>query len=409
MKDFIDFTFDQDNNFYARIHKEGKRRTVRDYEKLKELLLSCREYGYYVKGEAIISKDVDNILNSYEKRMRKKAALTILGDITDKMKLSKIDPTYKKRVVAATLAGVIAITGFVFAKTRPEPDIDTNINTDTTSYYSEYREPDSPASIPVVKYDYEDNVIDIPAQEIQDEIQGIVEEEPVHEENVELNNMLNVATFHYSKEDRSDDPCIISSHRYNDLYEKYSKRYGLDKNLLAAIGAHESYGDHERGCNVGPAEGLMQIEKSVHLGATERAYNFETGEMDEVYVTLEKLQDVETNIQIGAMILQNCLELWDYNIPLAVQTYNLGIGNINKMLSTCAELEGIDREDLKYNPENNAWLNYRAFLQTGDPNYVENVFCFLPDQQQITIEKRSGELASIKLANDYELTNQKSN
>lgn len=403
MKDFIEFRFDQNNNFYARIHVNGQRKVVRNYENFKQFLLACRDLGYYINEECIITQNVDEILKNYEKRMRKKATLTILGTITENMKLSRKNPAIKKRIGAIALAGVIATTGLGAATVINNHQ---DATAETSGYYVTYEEPETPKETisiefgPSIKDESENQIV-------EDEIQDDTSQQ--QEENVELASMIDVDVFHYSHADRSDDICITRAHQYDDIFEKYAKQYGLDKNLLAAIAAHESYGNHESGCNVGPAEGLMQIEKSVYLNFTESAYNFETGEMDEVYVTLEKLQDVDTNIQIAAMILQNCMELWDYNIPLAVQTYNLGIGNINKMLSMCSDLEGIDKEDLKYNQENNAWLNYRAFLKTGDPNYVENVFCFLPNNQQITIQKRSGELSSVIVSNDYEMTSQKTN
>ena len=419
MKNFIEFRFDEEGNFYARIHINGQRKIVKKPENLKEFLLACKVLGYHIHEESIITDDVEEILRIYKRNLKINTTLEILGEISEKMKLSTKDPTIRKRLVAGSLAGLVA-AGFLGATTRHNNEKTSDTSVDS-GYHAVYNEPERP-ELPIYfgeenDVSYTDTQSDESTEttvEIQEESQveedsQITEEISVPETKNELASMLDVDNFHYSHSDRSDDKCIKDAHRYDEYFEKYAKRYGLDKNLLAAIAAHECYGDHERGINVGPAEGLMQIEKSVHLGYTESAYNFETGEMDKVTVTIEKLQDVETNIQIAAMILQNCMELWDYNIPLAVQTYNLGIGNINKMLSMCSELEGIDKEDLKYNQENNAWLNYRAFLKTGDPNYVENVFCFLPNHQQITVQKRSGETSSVILENDYELTHQKTN
>ena len=397
MKDFIEFIYDQNNNFYARIHINGQRKIVRNKDNLKQFLLACRDVGYSIKEEGIITKHVDEIVKNYEKRLRKKNALIILGSITDNMKLSRKDPAFKKRVGTIALAGVIAVTGLSVAKKinhqqeeAPEPN----------GYYVQYVETDLPEEALSMEFVEESN---------NQTEEDVITETPIDEGNEELASMIDIDVFHYSHQDRSDDISITRAHRYDDIFEKYATRYGLDKELLAAIAAQESYGDHESCCNVGPAEGLMQIEKSVHLNYTESAYNFETGEIDQVYVTLEKLQDVDTNVQIAAMILQNCMELWDYNIPLALQTYNLGTGNINKILNRCSESEGIDIEDLKHNQENNAWLDYRDFINAGDPHYVENVFSFLPDNQQITMQKRLGEISSVIVSNDYEMTNQKNN
>lgn len=169
-----------------------------------------------------------------------------------------------------------------------------------------------------------------------------------------------------------------------------------------ALAAQESGGDHYGTLDTGYAIGLMQVEGAVHIGNTEYAYNFETGEYDEVYVTEDLLRNVETNIQIGAMILRQCIDSNNCNIPLALQTYNFGPGNMNNVIEQCCQYEGVDEETLRSDPTNNSWLGYRDCISVGDSEYVEHVFSFLPSGTELTVKTQDNEDITISLANDYQ-------
>ena len=181
--------------------------------------------------------------------------------------------------------------------------------------------------------------------------------------------------------------------------------FGIDPNLLMAIAAQESSGDHYGNLEKGCAAGIMQIEKAVHIGHTVSAYNFETGKVETISVTSDKLQDLETNIKIGTMIARTSIEDSNYNIPLGLQTYNFGPGSISNVLNTCCSQENVDKKEVKNDPTNNIWLNYRAFLHTGDAKYVEHVFSFLDNNAEITVLDRDGNKRTVKLSNDYQEEN----
>ena len=100
------------------------------------------------------------------------------------------------------------------------------------------------------------------------------------------------------------------------------------------------------------------------------------------------------------MILRQCIDSTNCNIPLALQEYNFGPGNINKVLNTCSQLENIPIETLEKDPTNNLWLNYRSFLNTGDPEYVEHVFSYLDNKSNIKVLDKNGNEISIELDND---------
>ena len=217
----------------------------------------------------------------------------------------------------------------------------------------------------------------------------------------ELNDMFEKETFHYSYENKTNKNNIENSKRYEDIFDKYSNMYGLDKNLLLALSAQESSGDHYNNLDNGPACGIMQIEKAVHIGENISAYNFNTNEVETININDNNIRDLDTNIKIGAMILRDCIEKSNYNIPLALQTYNFGSGNMNKVLNACSYNEDISVEEMTNNPIKNNWLNYRNFLNTGDPEYVEHVFSYLDDNTELSVLDRNSNQVSIKITNDY--------
>ena len=162
-----------------------------------------------------------------------------------------------------------------------------------------------------------------------------------------------------------------------------------------------SGGDHYGNIGNGPAEGIMQIEKSVHIGETVSAYNFETQKNDYFEINEENLQDIDFNIRVAAIDLRNAIEAFNYNIPQATQAYNFGIGGMNQTLAICSRNIGESQVNLENNPTNSAWLNYREPLNMGDPNYVEHVFSYLPNNTRLTVLDRDGVEHSVSIANDY--------
>ena len=91
------------------------------------------------------------------------------------------------------------------------------------------------------------------------------------------------------------------------------------------------------------------------------------------------------------MILREYIENSNYNIPLAIQTYNMGPGNMNKVLNTCGDLENVEVSTMKNNQTNNKWLNYRSFVKAGDSKYVEHVFSYLGKHSNLQVLKRDNQ------------------
>ena len=414
----------------AKIHKEiiknGQRKmgvcTLTNPNNIKKLLDICHKNHKSFNGKKRL-ENVDNIIKEfdsyYTKAKKKNEKLKVIIENIDKLedKIALVKKEHLgKIVISATLAATLGITGFAFThkdkgdvapivyqqqavvEEVPEyviddtvvENIDTNIEEPTLDSVSndnivETNNIVATNNIINAEKDYEDGVI-------------IPEEEVI--ENTELNQMLQTDEFHFSYTDRTDYENITNARRYEDIFITYGNMYGVDPNILMAIAAQENCGKHYEALNNAYATGIMQIERSANLNSTVTAYNVQTGQMDSIYVTQEAIEDLETNIRIGAMIFRNKLEEYNYNIPLALQSYNFGSGNMANSLAMCSDIENIPMDELKSNITNPAWLSYRAFLGVGDSQYIEHIFSFIPSDTVLTVVDRDGNNISLKLVND---------
>ena len=377
MSNYISYYFDEEGKFAAKIHNNGKYRIVKNEKNLLKLLEISRKYGYKINKEGKISKKAKEITKEYDKYQKRKKRLQILGHIAENMILSRKNKALGKTVLIASILTTIAISG------ASKKGAEAHDEVPTTSYQAVQTVEENFASSIDMLDSYEFNQID----------------ETTENKN-ELDLMLQDESFHFSYEDRTSKEALTNAKRYEDLFEKYANRYGLDKNLLIALASQESSGEHYKNLERGPAAGIMQIEKKIHIGTTVSAYNFETKEIEKIKVTEDNLKDIESNIQIGSMILRGYIENNNYNIPLALQTYNFGPGNMQKVLNTCSSLENENIKDMRNNPTNNAWLKYRAHLNIGDAKYVEHVFSFLENNSNLTVKTRDNKNISVNITND---------
>lgn len=180
-----------------------------------------------------------------------------------------------------------------------------------------------------------------------------------------------------SKNDKNIDNAI----KYIETFQKYGEMYGIDYRILLALACQESSGEHERYLSSAyPAAGIMQIEKLIWIGNSISAYNFKTKEEDTLNITSSNLQDVNTNIQAGTMILRESIDKtieYGYEkdkikesdiLSYSLQRYNMGSGNMVSLLE-------------KGGKEN--WMNYRESASGGDAKYFEHVFTFLDQIQKL--------------------------
>lgn len=219
--------------------------------------------------------------------------------------------------------------------------------------------------------------------------------------NLPLNNIINnnQSTITVWSSERSNDPCIENSQSYREEFQKFGNQYGIDEKLLMAIAAQENSGVHSSTSQNGAAIGIMQIEMSVWENQEITAYNFNTCSYETVTIEKESLSDCNYNIKIAAMILQSYLMEYQYNLPIALQTYNIGPGNMNKVLTAYSNEIGLEIDNIISNPYDQSWRNYLNYANGGDKEYLENVLSFLQDGTELTITKPDGNINHIFIDN----------
>ena len=411
---------DNEKEIYYVIHRNGKRCELHTTKNIKILLDACHKNNEYFGekptkitkiGKVNTIENADKIMREFDSHFKKKKQnkLVVIKEninktLKDKTKLIRRMPTRGKVYISASLAATLGISGMAISgaiKSSEKTPVYTPLATieEMPEYIDDFE--DVEMSSPdeniydnlndiIVNYDSDFNIDD----------EKVTIDEPIEIENNELEQMMQPDEFHFSYKDRTDSESLSNAKRYEDLFTKYGNMYGVDPRLLMAIATQESSGDHYSHLSGGAAMGIMQIEKSVWIGHSVSAYNFETGEKDKINITHEALEDLETNIQIGTMIWRNRIEANNYNIALGTQEYNFGPGNMDKVFASFNYDTGITKSDLKEDYSNTKWMEYRNVVHVGDPLYVEHVFSYLEDGTVLKTRTLDDGVIEIKIVND---------
>lgn len=387
-----------------KIHKDGKLCTLTNPNSIKILLDICHKNNFYFKSKKATLRNADKVIREFDsyranktgKKKKLNIAYNNIKKLINNSKLVRMNPI-EKTVLVTGLATTIAFTAMTFNNNSNNKSDKNYIAVESQSIIEELPE-----------YVDEEVVTETPIINIQDESfnynteneDGIIIHETETNDTYEINQMLEEDEFHFSYKDRTDSENLSNAKRYEDLFIKYGNMYGVDPNLLMAIAAQESSGDHYSHLSGGCAMGIMQIEKSVWIGHSVSAYNFETGEIDKIKVTEEAIEDLETNIQIGAMICINRIGENNYNIAIGTQGYNYGPGNMDKVFSSFSYDTGITKNDLRDDYSNIDWLKYRDAVSVGDQLYVEHVFSYIENGTVLTTKTRDGNTIELKIVND---------
>lgn len=210
-------------------------------------------------------------------------------------------------------------------------------------------------------------------------------------------NEINISI---SYDDRSDtEKADITKAYYGSTIEKYSRMYGLNPKIVIAIATQER-GIHSGIKDPGGATGLMQIQNAVWSGEKLTAYNYETKSYETVIVDEEKLSDVFYNIKVGCMYFQNCMNYMDNNILTAIQCYNMGYGNMMKILTKYSLETGKTKEQILEDVSDCGWLNYRYIITEGDPLYVEHVLSWIGSDINVNCVSDNGNYFQLNINNN---------
>ena len=392
MRSYIVIRYGEDGFFEAKLSQNGKYRIVKDPKNFLALYDIASMYGYSADRKIKIVKNADEIINAYDEyKRRKRQKNSIFGVLEEKCKLIKKSKVGKS-IAAISLAGTLTISAIAISNSIKTEDPDVlggriQVSRDET------KDEQSKEISDIIEDD----------EQTDTESEVSIDEESSKDVSVEeLSTIFDRVKFHYNYEDRSNSSNIDRVNEYDDIFQKYAKMYGLDVRLLKAIACQETGGDHYGNIEDGPACGIMQIEKSVHIGQTISAYSPELGEMTSVDITEEKLKDIDFNIKVGAMDLRNAMESFSYNIPQATQAYNFGTGGMNRTLALCCDKDLEMQYELEKTPSNNSWLDYREQMDSGDKKYIEHVFSYLPNNTTLNVLDRNGKNHEVTLTNDYQ-------
>ncbi len=338
-----------------------------DLEKVFEFALELaekeeikyRERKYKKNREKVLEVTFDNgkyILDEFNKQINKQK-------IMYKLK--------KGVIISGSIASAFAVIGVSLTinskknvKSSNESEVSIEADIDNHSFKNNYT--------PNVSYK---NDINVSENYIKEKLESNKNNEKVKTDDA---SKVVAEEVKFSYEDRSNDERVDKASKYDKFFEDTGKMYGIDPILLKAIMCQESGGVHLNYSQNGHAYGGMQIE-SINFGSTMHTYNFNKNKEEDFTISSSKINDASYNIKTGAILLQYQLEKCDYDVAKAVQSYNFGEGSMRRLGSN--------------------WRNNRKSLNIGDPEYMEHVFSFIPDETTLTFKKRDGTEKTIILNN----------
>ena len=159
--------------------------------------------------------------------------------------------------------------------------------------------------------------------------------------------VLLIAAFFYVEKKTS----VFSGHLYNSLIVEYSKKFGVNPNLVRAVIKRES-NFNPKAVSPKGAQGLMQIMPRT---AKEIAEQLNIGNY-----TADMLKEPSINIMFGAYYLKQLISYYDNNLILALAAYNAGIGNVDSWIAQNPKLG----ESVSNMPFNETKRHVRAIILT---------------------------------------------
>lgn len=190
---------------------------------------------------------------------------------------------------------------------------------------------------------------------------------------------------------------------------KYASMYGVDPYIVLGVAMNETRLMHTATLpggsrHNGYAWGIMQHETPSGRAVT--AYNYNTKSYTTKYVTQSNAYNIETNIELGIMMLQEVITKYNGNVLVALQAYNSGNGVPNIVISKFMYEYNMSRDEvlsdipisefitefkkLSYNAasyvaslpsqvraDNQITANYLSkYTSYGTGNYIEKVLSF---------------------------------
>jgi len=238
----------------------------------------------------------------------------------------------------------------------------------------------------IIDSTYSTTELDAISSSINDDVEMMQTEKLTEEETMSIvsNNVKDIDVEAYYDQGINDriDPY------YNDIVERSNKR-GVSPGLMYDIISQEFDGtntnlthvvfDSWKDMIIETHDFTNNIDERIVLTDTPEKYR---GMVDQI-ITREDLKNPKTNISVGAIVLQFSIKYYDYNIPLGIQAYNNGVGGVDKIIETTAEVTGLTRGHLLSDMSGTDWIPYTNVIEFGDPHYFEHVVKHIDNDQTI--------------------------
>lgn len=202
------------------------------------------------------------------------------------------------------------------------------------------------------------------------EVYDMVVDVPDNQINYEFDRDIDNSDFRYVDE------------TYGDLVNEVGKKYGVSPSLIKAMITQESSG-------VNP--NLMQIQfdswidmllvshdfindKDVKIVLTDNPSEYSD---DVITISRDELLNPKTNISVGTVILREVAAYYDYNIPLSIQAYNFGIGNMDKVINQLSYITNDSYDSIVSDQNEIDYMNYTNVINAGDYEYLFHVMRYV--------------------------------
>lgn len=371
--------FYNDKNLYAKFYSERTKDVKSaDAKKALELLEAMKEERkkikniYYKKDDLCFSVDDFDIVLRNKNNFISDARFDFIFDEIKKRRFKLVKKAIKTTMVFS-LASALMVVGIASIKAKSQENV--------VPYSS---------GIHYVDKDYENNNTLQNTEEKAEEILPLSYD--VSEESKENKDNFNASKYLSNLGVLKEDEKLLSvKEKYGDVIRKYSDKYGVDYNLMCAIATQER-GVHSDKIDDGGAIGLMQIQVSVWADEQIKVYNYESGNVETIDITLDKLKDVNFNIKVGCAIYQNYFNQMNKNVLAATQSYNMGPNSVKKMLSKHSKVTGKNIDEILEDESDAGWLEYRNDVKDGkpeydgDPEYIEHVFRYYETNKDNILE-----------------------
>jgi murein DD-endopeptidase MepM/ murein hydrolase activator NlpD len=171
------------------------------------------------------------------------------------------------------------------------------------------------------------------------------------------------------------------------VFKKYADQFDIDVDILIAIAAQVSKGDHEGNCKIFGNIGIMGIDKDLSFQVKDV-----NSDIFEFVGNKDKLCELQYNIKSGAAYLKYLQNMYDGNLLLAIQAYTSGKNKTNDFLSEYAEETDMYREEV-IEDKSYPWLSKREdFFNINEANFINNVLTYYPNSVEELLEIENGSL-----------------